>query len=317
MPPIPARLRALAAACLLPLAVVCAASSLPVSILNELDVVIENGRNHLANAQLPSGLWSLGETESTLPAFAFLGTADDSGAPPRVLRAAVEAAFRRLTATAFFATHSTDSSVLAEDALVVAAALSVHGTEAFPSIASADEGVLRAVRTRLLHADSARQASSTAWLGRCALELLPGRAESSADWAPLFRRTMESPAGLSSRDVAIAGYARLRHGTGADSSGAVLAHLRWLRLHEPLLSDDSQPSGATPEDLYYLALFLDNAPPALVASAGITPRWRVRLAQHLIATARSDGHSGAFWRGDADALRPSLYAVATLDALAR
>ena len=297
-------------------------SSLPISIRNEVDVAVENGRLHLEAAQLPSGLWSCGDSATSLPAFAFLGAAGDAaGSPPRVLRLAAEAAFARLAAIAPFATSPADPSALAEDALVASAALTLYGPESFPAIASAGEGTLRAVRDRLLRADAARQTSAIAWLGRCALELLPGRAESPADWAPLFRKTADPAAEPTLRDAAIAGYARLRHGTGADSPAAILAHLRWLRAREPLLADGDAPdaSGApSPEDLYYLALFLDGAPPALVADAAITPRWRARLTQRLIASARSDGRSGAFWQDSSgDTLRPSLYAVAALAALAQ
>ena len=304
-------------------AILAPSSSLPISIRNEVDVAVENGRLHLEAAQLPSGLWPLGDSATSLPAFAFLGSAGDAtGSPPRVLRLAVEAAFARLAATAPFAASPTSTTTLAEDALVASAAVTLYGAESFPAIASAGDGTLRAVRDRLLRADAARQTSATAWLGRCALELLPGRAESPADWAPLFRKTAGSAAEPTLRDAAIAGYARLRHGTGADTPAAILAHLRWLRAHEPLLAagDAPAPSHAfgdpSPEDLYYLALFLDSAPPALVSAAGIIPRWRARLAQRLIAAARSDGHSGAFWQdASGDTLRPTLYAVAALAAL--
>ena len=310
-------------------ATIAPSSLLPISIRNELDVAVENGRLHLESAQLPSGLWPLGDATSSLPAFAFLGAAGDAaGSPPRVLRLAAEAAFARLAATAPFAASSANPSALAEDALVVSAALTLYGADAFPAIAAAGEGTLRAARDRLLRTDAARQPSATAWLGRSALELLPGRAERPADWAPLFRNAAHASAEPSLRDAAVAGYARLRHGADADAPAAILAHLRWLRAREPLLTDANStgpsstaiatglPVTSSPEDLYYLALFLDNTPPALVAEAGITPRWRVRLAQRLIASARSDGHSGAFWQdASGDTLRPSLYAVATLAAL--
>ena len=75
--------------------------------------------------------------------------------------------------------------------------------------------------------------------------------------------------------------------------------------------------GVFPEDLYFAAVFLDAAPPALVATAGIPSTWRSRIAQRLVATARSDGRSGSAWAdsGDVPSLRQTLYAVATLAAL--
>ncbi len=103
----------------------------------------------------------------------------------------------------------------------------------------------------------------------------------------------------------------MRRGAPDDSTDALLAHLRWLRSHTDLFSD--APPATSPEDLYFLSAFLDALPPALPSRAGIPAEWRTRTAQRLIATARSsDG--AACWPADTDAdtLRQTLFAVATL-----
>ena len=349
-------------------------AALPISIRNEADVAVENGRRHLEAAQREDGFWTMDGRTTVLPAFAFLGAGDES--PPAPLAAAARAALARLArykppsvrgdaaVSSPFPPPSVRGDVaerfpkgtppsvrgdvaerfpkgtppslrgdaaerqggvsLAEDALILAATLSLHGPDAIGS-GSSPRGLLTSARTRLLRLDPAAQTPSSAWLARCALDLIPGRHEQPADWAPLFSRRhcadssatfptcAAAPLGGSAiRDCAIAGYARIRHGAGADSPAAILAHLRWLHAHAGDLLGD-----ATPEDLYFASVFLDAAPPALVTTAGIPADWRSRIAQRLIATARSDGHAGSVWSDPnaSPSLRQTLYAVATLAAL--
>ena len=367
-----------------------ASATLPISIRNEADVAVENGRRHLEAAQREDGFWTMDDRATVLPAFAFLGAGGDE--PPAPLAAAARAALARLAEAmrqpppsvrgdAADATSHTPPSVrgdapegqggvfLAEDALILAATLSLHGPDALGAGPS-PQGLLAAARTRLLRLDPATQPPASAWLARCALDLIPGRPEQPADWAPLFssKRGARPPAAPPAcaaapfRGCAIAGYARIRHGVGADTPAAILAHLRWLRAHAgDLLGDETPPApsghppqgggqrkeeappsvrgdaadapshtppsvrgeaaerqgGVSPEDLYFAAVFLDAAPPALVATAGIPSSWRSRIAQRLVATARSDGRSGSVWTdsGAAPSLRQTLYAVATLAAL--
>ena len=330
-----------------------AAAALPISIRNEADVAVENGRRHLEEAQRPDGFWTMDGRVSVLPAFAFLGIPSDEAPAP--FAAASRAALRRLAEHARpregTSAQMVSAASLGEDALVAGAALSFYGPGVFGDAAGAGAppiAALSAARMRLLRLDAAAVSPASAWLCRCALDVLPGRTEQPEDWAPLFcpAQGREGPAaqvgaspgapsrspaalptcvaaplrGCAIRGCAIAGYARLRHGVGADSPAAILAHLRWLRVHSgDLLSDASSAdtAEASPEDLYYAAVFLDAAPPALVATAGIPAAWRTRIAQRLIATSRSDGQSGAVWpaSGDGDELRQTLYAVATLAAL--
>ena len=327
---------------------------LPISIRNEADVAVENGRRHLEAVQQEDGFWTMDGRTTVLPAFAFLGT--DGETPPAPLAAAARAAIARLarykppstSGDVAFSLSPKPSSAsrdvapllfdtppsvrgdvaerqggvsLAEDTLILAATLSLYNPDALGASPS-PRGLLAAARTRLLRLDSATQPPSSAWLARCALDLIPGRPEQPADWAPLFSRRLSAI-----KDCAIAGYARIRHGVGAAPPAAILAHLRWLRAHSGDLLSNLPPSArgdvaeqqgtVYPEDLYFSAVFLDASPPALVATAGIPADWRSRIAQRLVATARSDGRSGSVWTdsNNAPSLRQTLYAVATLAAL--
>ena len=417
---------------LLPPLLLLSSGALPISIRNEADVAVENGRRHLEMAQRPDGFWTMDGRDTVLPAFAFLGIS--SREAPAPLSSAARAALSRLAAaqprkgaaaqvgsSAEGASPYMPPSLrgdapegqggvsLAEDALIVAATLSLYGPDSLapPSCAAGSvsgasaQGLLSAARIRLLRLDSGTTAPATAWLAHCALDLIPGRPEQPADWAPLFSRRLAAPSALlpscteapsrncAAKSCAIAGYARIRHGVGADTPAALLAHLRWLRAHTGDLLGEATPPGASrhppqrgglekegappslrgdaphtspsppslrgdaphtspsprslrgdaphtspsppslrgdapegqggvsPEDLYFIAVFLDATPPALVSAAGISAAWRSRIAQRLIATGRSDGQSGAVW-GDpsgAQSLRQTLFAVATLAAL--
>lgn len=292
-----------------------AAIALPISIQNEVDVAIENGRAYLAAHQSDDGLWGTGQTDaSSLPAFAFLEPPCPGAVPAEPLRRAAQAAFLRLSATSPFVQHPDANQTMAEDALVVAAALSVFDASALlPDniLANAETSpLLPVVRRRLAAISPDSQPPATVWLCRTSLDLLGGSPSDSTLWAPLYTGLAHT-ASPRPRDVALAGYARIRHGQGSDSANALLAYLRWLRVHTDIFSDAA--SSSTPEDLYFLTAFLDALPPALPARAGIPANWRTRAAQHLIATARSsDGTT--HWPADTepDILRQTLFAVATL-----
>ncbi len=296
------------------------AASLPVSIRNEADVAMENGRQFLETRQDSSGLWTLDDGRRTsLPAFAFLSASGIHAIPSPPLLAAARAALVRLSG-APFPDSPESGDTLREDALVVAATIALFGEEWIPPDAPAWLGTLSAARMRLFHLRRPESLDGSDapsdWLALCAMELLPGPPDAVPDWAPLFRR-IAHVAFPRVRDVAIAGQARLRHGAGADKPPAILAHLRWLVAHDPLLGEDF---GATvsPEDLYFEALFFDAAPPALLETAGIPANWRVRFAQRLVSTARAMGSAGAAWPGatDEETLLRTVYAVSLLAALA-
>lgn len=279
------------------------AVEIPISIRNELDVVLENGRDYLESQQGTDGLWDIGGAErSSLPAFAFLEPPGLGMEPSAALRKGVAAALDRLAGSAPFVQPPDMLRAMAEDALVVAAAQSVFPPESvLPD--DADVSVLRAVRTRLATADWATESWTTAWLYRTVLDLMPGTDRAGEGKSRGLGGNAEAPA---IRDVALSGLEQLRR--GPQGAAAVRAHLRWLAGHETLF-----PKGTTasvPEDLYYLSAFLDSVPPAQIAEAGIPASWRTMVAQHLIATARS-AEAGMRWEGGND-VRQTLFAVATL-----
>lgn len=279
------------------------AVEIPISIRNELDVVLESGREYLGSRQGEDGLWDIGAAErSSLPAFAFLEPPQFGIEPTAALRKAVSSAMGRLARSAPFVQPREMLLAMAEDALVVAASLSV-----FPSAsvlpADADVAVLHAVRTRLAAVDWGTESWTAAWLYRTVLDLVPGPGgagetkawrQGAADGVPAVR------------DVALSGLEQLRRGPQGEP--AVRAHLRWIGVHTDLFREGAPAS--TPEDLYYLSAFLDSASPAQAAEAGIPASWRTMVAQRLIATARSAG-TGVRWEGGND-VRQTLFAVATL-----
>ena len=282
-------------------------SAIPLSIRNEVDVAIENGRVYLEGRQGPDGFWALAEgaERSSLPAFAFLEPPVFGMEPSEPLRKALSGALKRLSERAPYVQSREALRAMAEDALVVAAALSVFGEQVLPE--GTDPAVLASVRTRLAGIDLRGEAPATAWLCRTVLDLLPGQSDDPSVWESLYRNiaVQGNPA---VRDVAIAGYARLRRDHGADGPPALRAHLRWLRTHADVFTGAS--GNQTPEDLYYLAAFLNATPPVLALESGIPADWRTDIAQDLIASAKAkDG--GSRWT-DTDPIRQTLFAVATL-----
>ena len=283
------------------------AVSIPISIRNEMDFALEGGRAYLESAQGADGLWDAGAAErSSLPAFAFLEPPQAGLEPSEALRKGVAAALSRLTQRTPFVQSGDALRTMAEDALVVAASLSVFEADAvLPE--GADPAVLRAARTRLAAAVPPTEARTAAWLRRTVLALLPGR-----DGAGEMELRERSDGGQepSVRDVALAGLEQT--GRGGAGEAAVQAHLRWVRKHEPLFRGGGEAS--MPEDLYYLCAFLDSVSPAELAKAEIPATWRTMMAQRLVASARSAGE-GLRWGSAGDEVRQTLFAVATLVAM--
>lgn len=274
--------------------------SLPISVQNEVDFAIENGRAFLRSLQSENGFWTFPqEAQSSLPAFAFLDPAVPSAHPEATLQRACHAALSRLLERAPFPQSKDALRSMAEDALVVMAAYSLYGDRLWDSL-SVDFYALQALQTHLHPARRIHAPASTGWLCQSVLDLLPGKPADPVDWEPLFLplRDRESP---TVREVAIAGYARIRRGNGADSPAAIRAYLRWLRAQ----------SSFSAEDAYYLCAFLNAAPDSLLLETGFSASWRTELAQRLIASAKV-ANSGCMWGTSEDHLFQTLFAVATL-----
>lgn len=273
-------------------------SSIPISIRNEVDVAVENGRQYLEAQQGEDGLWELDGRRSSLPAFAFLEGALLGEEPFEPLQKAFQTAFKRLASRLSYVQKAETLAQMAEDSLIVSAALAVHG-EKMVIPKGVDSSVLLGIQTRMRMISTEMDSPTTAWLARMALDLLPGKEESPRDWERLYRGLAQQ-AEPTPKEVAIAGYARVRRGLGADSESALCALIRWLKKNPSI----------DPEALYLQSIFLDSLSDGLVQQAGMPLSWRSEMAQRLVSSARS-APVGSCW-GDPNDLRATVFAIATL-----